>query len=103
VSLDPDLVTEVHWWTHSNFSDRSALEAAELVAFDVLEPRLRSRGNITSEVKQLYSDPQFKAKMQPLFEGECSGLLMIPSLQDALERISELERRLAAIEAKLGE
>jgi hypothetical protein len=59
VGINPDLVTEVRWWTHPDFSDRAVLQAGELLAFDALEPALRSRGGITGEAKTLYS-PRFQ-------------------------------------------
>src|SRR5690349_21209565 len=36
VGINPDYVTEIRWWEHRRFSKRSGREAAELVAFDVL-------------------------------------------------------------------
>jgi hypothetical protein len=41
VSLNPDFVSEVRWWEHPDFEKQDVLEAAELIAFDVLEPALR--------------------------------------------------------------
>jgi len=46
VSLNPDLVVKVSWWEHVDFANTSILTAAELVAFDVLDPVLRSRGAV---------------------------------------------------------
>lgn len=98
VSLNADLVTEVRWWEHPEFTERAALLAAELVAFDALEPALRSRGGITVEAKQLYADAGFNERMRLLFAGEATGKLLIPSLESALERIAELEQRVASLE-----
>jgi hypothetical protein len=103
VSLNAELVTEVAWWEHPAFADRIRLEAAELVAFDVLEPTLRSRGAIHTEASKMYNDAGFHAEMQRLFAGEPAGKWSIPTLEDALERISALERRLAALEARRAE
>ncbi|MCD4782602.1 MAG: GIY-YIG nuclease family protein [Candidatus Eremiobacteraeota bacterium] len=36
-TLNPDYVTEIRWWTHSRFSDRAALEAAEIIAFNLAQ------------------------------------------------------------------
>ena len=91
--LNPDHVTEVRWWEHPDFSERHVLQAAELVAFDVLDPVLRSRGARPERVKRLYGDKDFCDKMRSLFLGEPTGLLTIPTLQDALQRIAELEQR----------
>lgn len=102
VSLNPDLVTEVLWWEHPLFAERARLEAAELVAFDILEPTLRSRGAVPTEARKWYEDPAYSSGMRALIAGEPSGRLTLPSLQDALRRIAELERRLALLEARLA-
>jgi len=98
VHLNPDYVTEIRWWEHSDFADLPFREAAEMVAFEVLDPALRSRGATTGRAKQLCSDSKFREKMRLLFSGEASGSLTIPNLQYALERIAELERRVAELE-----
>jgi hypothetical protein len=46
-SLNSDFVTEAQWWEHPDFEKQEVLEAAELVAFDVLEQALRSRFGMT--------------------------------------------------------
>jgi hypothetical protein len=103
VSLNPDLVTAVRWWEHVGFAERIRLEAAELVAFEVLEPTLRSRGVSQAQARQLYADADFYEEMHTLFSGEPAGQLAIPTLQDALEHIAKLERRVALLEGRLGE
>lgn len=103
VRLNPDRITEVAWWTHPTFTERASLEAAEMVAFDVLQPTLRSRGAVQMEARQLYTDEGFRAEMRALFAADPSGTLAIPTLPDALERIADLERRVAALEALLSE
>jgi hypothetical protein len=103
VSLNPDYVTEVQWWEHSTFEKQDALEAAELVAFDVLEPALRSRGGITDRAKQLYKEQEFREQMIAVFSGEATGCLRIRSLAQACKRIGELEIRLREIETRLAD
>jgi len=56
VVLNPDYVTEVWWWVHPDFAQRHVLEAAELVAFDVLDPALRSLGAPQEKARELYAD-----------------------------------------------
>jgi hypothetical protein len=102
VSLNAELVTEVAWWEYRAFAERSRLEAAELVAFDVLEPTLRSRGAIQADARTWYQDAAYNTAMHTLFESEPTGRLTIPTLQDALEHIADLERRIALLEAKLA-
>lgn len=96
-ALNPDLITEVRWSEHPKFTEQYALAAAELVAFELFEPALRSRGGICAEAKRLFEKVGFKDEMRSLFEGEPAGRLVLPTLQEALERIARLEERLAAV------
>jgi hypothetical protein len=103
VSLNPDFVTEVRWWEHPDFAKQDVLEASELVAFDVLEPALRSRGGITDRAKQLYKEAAFREKMTAVFSGEASGCLRIRSLSQAWDQIDELAERIRQIEDRLAD
>ena len=103
VSLNPDFVTEVRWWEHPEFEKQDALEAAELVAFDILEPALRSRGGITDRARRLYQEETFCEKMTALFSGEATGYLRIRSLGQAWEQIDALAKRIRQIEDRLSE
>jgi hypothetical protein len=64
----------------------------------ILLRTLRSRGATQELSKQLYANGDFRETMYDLFSGEPAGQLVIPTLQDALDRIAELERRVAALE-----
>jgi len=103
VVLNPDYVTQVRWWEHPRFAERHALEAAELVAFDLLNPALRSRGVASEQARKLYDDESFREEMQVLFSEPPICRLVIPTLQDALERIRRLEQRLAFLEKRVAE
>jgi hypothetical protein len=98
VTLNPDLVTAVHWWEHDLFADRDALAAAELVAMDLLDPTIRSRGPVPQRARDLHSDPCFQQKMEVLFHGTATGVLRLFSLHDAFQRITEIEARLTKLE-----
>jgi hypothetical protein len=76
------------------------VEAAEMVAFDVLDPALRSHGTPQETARELYADESFRQEMRSLFEREPAGRLVIPTLEDALERIAELEGRVAKLEQR---
>ena len=82
------------------FTERHILQAAELVAFDVLDPALRSRGAIQERAKEPYGDKAFRQNMTAFFQGNPTGRLVVPTLQDALERIADIERRLEEIEKR---
>lgn len=100
VALNPDLVTEARWWEQPDFSDEARLLAAELVAFDVLNPALRSRGQPREDARLLAADAEFRSDMAPRFTHEPTGCLLVPSLREALERIAALEERVRALEAE---
>jgi hypothetical protein len=102
VSLHPDLIREVRWWVDPEFqNDSAALLAAELIAFEILEPALRSRGGVTRVANYRMQDVAFVQRMRILFAGDATGSVVIPSLQDALDRIDALERSVAALKMHL--
>lgn len=100
VGINPDYITAIRWWEHSMFSKRDALEAAELVAFDVLDPALRSRRPVTKAAEALYKRREFREKMQTLLK-KPSGHLRFPSLDDVVRRLARFEDRLRRIEDRL--
>ncbi len=73
VVLNPDYVTEIQWWEHPDFSERHVLEASELVAFEVFDPALRSRGKVSERAKRHYAKKRFHKKMVKLFSNEPTG------------------------------
>lgn len=102
VSLHPDLIREVRWWLDPEFqNDSAALLAAELIAFEILEPALRSRGGVTRMANDRMHDAAFVQRMRILFAGDATGSVVIPSLGDALARIDALERSVAALKMHL--
>ncbi len=48
----------------------------------------------------LYSDPNFKATMQTLFQEEPTGRLLMPAARDLLDRIADLEGRTGILEGR---
>jgi hypothetical protein len=101
VSLNPDYVTEVRWWTHPTFLKHVTLEAARLVALDVIEPALRGGGQPPEEARRLYKDPSFVQLIKELIQEQPAGHLVIRSLDDAWDRIEDLQRRLTDFEQRL--
>lgn len=99
VSLNPDLITEVAWWEDDSFTVREYLEPAELVAFERLAPVLRSRGVVGSAARLLLTDSAIRTQLDGLVTGAPSGRLLRSGLEAALTRISELEARVARLEA----
>ena len=90
--LEPgDFVTEIEWWEHEEFESKNALAAAEVVAFEILNPALRSRGNTTTQATVTSEGVKLRKQMKRLFKGEPSGRVDLPTLEAALNRIEKLE------------
>jgi hypothetical protein len=98
VRLHPDHISAVSWWEHPTFADRVELEAAELVAFDVLEPTMRSRGGITPAAKARAADEAFRDEMAAIFGGTPSGRLELSTFAGVVKRLAALERRVEQLE-----
>ncbi len=103
MSLLPDHVTEMSWWEHPRFSDNAALKAAEQIAFGILNPTLRSRGNIENTASELLQDSSFKRDMEHLFKGKPSGAIQFLTLSDAMERIRNLESTVEELQRQIDE
>jgi archaellum component FlaC len=72
-----------------------------LIAFDHFQPTLQSRGNIPKISLKLAKQPEFREKIKNLLNHEPSGRLVIPTLQDALNKIEQLEKRISSLEDQL--
>jgi hypothetical protein len=83
------------------FLERTPLEAARLIAFDLLEPALRGGSDPPHEARKLYNEPPFVARMMELIRERPAGHLVIRSLDDAWDRIDDQQRRLADLEQRL--
>ena len=96
VALNPDKISECHWWVHEKFEDRDNLSAGEIIAFEILKPTLRSRG---SSIKQEI-EKGFKAEMVALFEGVPSGYAIFYDIEWAVKKIKELEKEIDFLKNK---
>jgi hypothetical protein len=99
VTLNPDHVHTCTWWIHPSFVDKSGREAAELIAFDILSPTLRSRARPVAESITLSQDCAFVGEMRTLFNSSPSGSVSFPNIETAMKKIKELESRLAKLES----
>lgn len=101
--LNPDYVTQVRWWDHPDFTDLDIHKAAESVASDTLDPALRSRRPTPAQAHNyVLTSSSMRKCAYLLFSDTAAGRLLIPTLQDALDRIGVLERRLAVLEERLS-
>jgi hypothetical protein len=103
VRLDLDYVRFVAWWEHEDFGDAATLHAAELVAFDVLEPSLRSRGSPGVVASDRYADPAFRERFEAVFRAPPTGRMLHARLPDMARYVIALEARVSALESKLTE
>jgi len=102
VGVNIDLVSQVDWWEHPTFADGDHRHAAEMIAFEVLDPALRSRGNLRRSARELASDPDFRSQMTRLFSGSPTGSFQPPRLSDIAAELRSLEERVQLLEERLG-
>ena len=100
-SLNPDKIAECHWWCHKTFEEKEYLDAAELIAFEKLNPTLVSRGSPSSKALELSQDKEFMSQMEELFSGTPSGCIVFYDLSWAVSKIRELENEIKIIKEKL--
>jgi hypothetical protein len=96
--INIDAVRYVEWWEDPRFEDPDVRHAAELVAFEVLDPALRSRGNPRQAAKEHYDDLEFNASMAQLFRRSADGRFAPPRVWDLAERLSQVEARVQQLE-----
>ena len=102
VGINIEHVRYVQWWESDLLTDDNARHAAELIAFELLDPALRSRGAPRREAIQLRADPGFRRSIEQLLEAAPAGRLVPPRLTDLASRLDDLELRLARVEELLG-
>lgn len=95
--LDPEKVGHICWWL-TRFSDKDHLEAAEIVAFKVLDPSLRSRGKITKRAKAILENQAFCDEMECLFRDEPSGAFYPKTFDNLVDLVLELDKRVSELE-----
>lgn len=101
VGLHIEHVRHVQWWLSDLLVDDNARHAAELIAFQHLDPALRSRGNPRREAVELCADPSFRRSIEQLLAAPAAGRIVPARLTDVAARLTELEARLARVEEAL--
>ena len=85
-------------WCPAIWTGQEGARESALVAFDVLNPRLRSRGVANGSAQELYAKAPFKAEMSKLFQGSAHGSLQVVSLENITKQLAALEKRLKVVE-----
>jgi hypothetical protein len=103
VGVNVEHVRYVDWWTHALFEDDDRRHAAELVAFDVLDPALRSRGRPREAALGYLNDQTFVDAIRKALSGPAAGRLVLPKVADLGTAIADLQRRVEALERRASE
>ena len=74
VVLNPDKISHICWWYHEDFANTNRTTAAEIVAFRVFNPSLRSSAPVATAAQELLETPTFHNKMEELFNGVPTGI-----------------------------
>ena len=101
--LNPDVVGKVCWWESDYFTDAGALKACEIIAFDLLNPTLRSRGGVETTTQRYLGDRGFTSEMRKVISGSPSGPLILRNLEDALERLDHHEELISRLESRISQ
>jgi hypothetical protein len=100
IRINVDSISSLRWWEDIRFQNRGQLEGAELVAFEILKPTMRSRGRVSGPGSAAFQDQSFRRTMMTLFESPPTGTLRFPGVRDLQRRLVELEKRIEALESK---
>lgn len=101
--LNPDKISRVCWWQHESFSDEGRREAAEIVAFEVLNPSLQSRGKITDSAKAILEDQTFTKEMKLLFNSDPAGVFYPNTFDNLTNLVMELQARVKELQNRVSE
>ncbi len=100
--LNPDYVSHICWWQcDSEFEDQANRQAAELVAFDVLDSSHRSRANSVKKAKKKAREQPFRDDMEKLFENKPAGCYYPPTMQNLVNCVSKLCKRVSELESEI--
>ena len=91
--LNPDKVSHICWWCHEDFSDNNLLKAAEIVAFEVFNPSLRSLAPDTENAKAILEDQTFHEEMKQLFSKKPNGLYYPMTFDNLVYWTQKIDRR----------
>ena len=100
VGVNIEHVRYIDWWTSELLKDEDAWLAAELVAFDVLDPALRSRGRPRKNALVMAADEGFRQGVVDVLSRPPDGRLVLPTLAGLAGRVRELELRVAGLDER---
>jgi len=95
--LNTESVRRAKWWLDPRLEQQVWREAAELVAFDLFQPTLRSLGGISEAAKNLYGRPGFAESVREMLTKHPAGEFYPLNLRNLLARVEELETRLQKV------
>ena len=100
--LNPDFVTKIEWWIRDIFSDKASREAAELIAFDIFEPSLRSRGRSSKAAQKKLNDLGFKAQIEEILGSLPDGFHIPKNLDNLCHIVASLMKEVEDLKAKVN-
>ena len=100
--LNPDFVTKVEWWIRDVFSEKDVREAAELIAFDIFEPSLRSRGRSSLAAQERLGEPGFKDRIKEILESPPDGYYIPKNLDNLCLIVEKLMEEVEDLKSKVG-
>lgn len=103
VQLNTEFISEILWWEDASFREKMILEAAEIIATEILDPIMRSNRPSKGVAVEKSRESLFIDRMHTLFTSEPHGILHLTSFQQIVDQIKGLEERVIALEKLLKE
>ena len=100
-SLQPDHVVGVVWWIGEIFDNEAQREAAELIAFETLQPTLRSRGRVRAAARSFLEEPAFRVQIEEVISSRDS-IIMFPSIADLRREVEDLRKIISALKNQIS-
>ena len=88
--LNPDQIARVDYWLDAIFEDPDTLRAAEVIAFEVFTPSLRSRGRNTKAATAMLEDVDFVRQVKSIINAPPSGSHTPQNLPNLWRLVEEL-------------
>lgn len=88
-ALNVTRVTAIAWWTGPVFEEKSSREASEIIAFEILNPILRSRGSISAGAHASLASAGFRERATAALNAP-AGRIDFPSYDSLAAEVREL-------------
>ena len=99
--LNPDQISRVDYWHDTIFEDSDTLRAAEVIAFEVFSPSLRSRGKNSKAATSKLEDEDFVIQVRSILQKAPTGSHIPQNLHNLWQLVERLSTEIASLREQL--